>query len=179
VIEVPIADQPKEDVVDVIEVPTEESDGETVGLTNVHRHTPIPIFSIGEVASLRPKPGVGASRIPFPVHIQKVGKFVCGRSPFLFDHGSELVMTSTICGPPCCRSLSLMSASVLSLFRTSLSQTSKDMSTNSSISSSVGSSNTSFARARSSAAMGWSTTFSSTKTRGLMWIGLGFVSGGS
>ena len=34
------------------------------GLTNVHRHTPIPIFSIGEVASLRPKPGVGASRIP-------------------------------------------------------------------------------------------------------------------
>jgi hypothetical protein len=64
---------------------------ETVELTNVHRHTPIPIFSIGKVASLRPKPGVGASRIPFPVHIQNVGKFVCGRSPFLFDHGCELV----------------------------------------------------------------------------------------
>ena len=77
---------------------------------------PIPIFSIGKVASLRPKPGVGASRIPLrlsqfllhlvdhplifqcldigvdlvPVHIQNVGKFVCGRCPFLFDHGYEL-----------------------------------------------------------------------------------------
>ena len=25
-----------------------------------------------------------------PVHIQNVGKFVCGRCPFLFDHGYEL-----------------------------------------------------------------------------------------
>ena len=142
------------DVVDVIEVPTEESDGETVGLTNVHRHTPIPIFSIGEVASVRPKPGVGASRIPFPGHIQKVGESVCGRSPFLSDPGCELLRTSTICGPPCCSSLSLMSASVLILFQTSLSHTSKAMSTHSSISSSVGSSNTSLARVRSSLRMG-------------------------